>query len=290
MKKLAYLYIILAGIFWGTSGLFVNALSPYGLDSFQLTLIRAFVAVVLVGGFVIIKDRSLFKISLPELFISILSGIGIYFTAGFYFYSMKETSVATAVVLMYTSPIIVMAYSVAFLGERLSVKKVISVLLMLTGCVFVSGIYGNAKFSTIGIITGLLSSVAYSLYNIACKIQMKRKTNPLTANFYCFLAMLVTAFIMRNPVDVVMVMKSAPLYLGLMYIGMGICTCVLPYFLYSLSLKSLPVGTAASLAIVEPMSATVIGIIFLNQVPDVFSFSGIILILFSVVLLSREKE
>lgn len=290
MRKMAYIYIVLAGLLWGTSGIFVNVLSPYGFDSFQLTEVRAVISVIFIGAFVFIKDKRLFKISLSELFIALLSGVGIFFTAGFYFYAMRATSVSTAVVLMYTAPVFVMAYSVAFLGEKLNKRKTLSVVIMLLGCVFVSGVIGGGKFNLEGITAGLLSSVAYSVYNIACKIQMKKKTNPLTANFYSFLFMLLTALITTNPVKIISVMSVNSSYIGILFVMMGIATCVLPYFFYSLSLRNLPVGTAASLGVVEPMSATLYGILFLNQIPDIYSFVGIVLILIAVVLLSMQKE
>ena len=75
-----------------------------------------------------------------------------------------------------------------------------------------------------------------------------------------------------------------------LFIGIGLTSGVIPYFLYTLSLKSLPVGTAASLAIVEPMSATVYSILFLHEPLSLPSVIGIIMILGAVFLLSKTVE
>ena len=44
MKKRAFTFVILASILWGTSGLFVYALSPLGFTSAQMTFARGSVS------------------------------------------------------------------------------------------------------------------------------------------------------------------------------------------------------------------------------------------------------
>ena len=70
-------------------------------------------------------------------------------------------------------------------------------------------------------------------------------------------------------------------------IGMGICTCVIPYFLYALSMKELSAGTASALGIIEPMAATVYSVVLFREKLDAFSGAGIVLILASVFLLGK---
>ena len=40
IRNIFYLYILVAGILWGTIGLFFNQLSALGLDRFQVMLLR----------------------------------------------------------------------------------------------------------------------------------------------------------------------------------------------------------------------------------------------------------
>ena len=63
----------------------------------------------------------------------------------------------------------------------------------------------------------------------------------------------------------------------------------MPYLLYSISLSKLPAGTAASLGIVEPMSAAVYAMIFFGQIPDIFGAIGIVLILGAVYMLGATE-
>lgn len=290
MKKLALTYIILASVLWGTSGIFVHFLAPFGFSSLQMTFLRALVSVAALGIYILITNRSLFKANIKQLLLYIGSGVSFFLTASSYYISMQATSISTAVVLMYTAPIFVMIYSVAFFGERLTKTKTVAVVAMIAGCGLVSGIIGGLKFDLTGILFGFLSGISYSAYNIFTKIEMRKKCNPISATFYCFVtAVILGAFICNISSLPSAFAENLPVTVPLA-IGIGIFTCVLPYFLYTLSLKVLPAGTASALGIIEPMAATVFSVIIFHEVLGIYSCLGIVLILGSVFLLSKSED
>lgn len=288
MKKIALIQIILASILWGTSGIFVHYLAPYGFTSLQMTFFRSVVSCICMALYILIFNKKLFKVTLKQLLLFAGSGLSFFLTASCYFYSMQATSISTAVVLMYTAPIFVMIYSVMFLGEKLNPKKAVAVLTMLVGCGLVSGIIGGLKFDAMGIAVGFMSGIAYSAYNILTKIEMKGNSNPMSAILYCFLfAVLIGTF----ACDIGEIPKSigtAPLITLPLVVGMGLATCIAPYFLYTLAMKKIPAGTAASLGIIEPMAATLFSVMLFGEELSWASVSGIVLILGAVFLLSKS--
>lgn len=288
MKKLALIQVIIAGILWGTSGIFVHYLAPYGFTSLQMTFFRSIVSCACMSLFVLIYNRHLFQVSLKEFLLFAGSGISFFLTASCYFYSMQATSISTAVVLMYTAPIFVMIYSVIFLNEKLTPIKTLAVLIMLTGCTLVSGVIGGLKFDLMGIIVGFMSGIAYSAYNILTKIQMKNNSNPLSATLYCFFfAVLIGVFSCRVS-NIPQSIATAPHLTLPLVIGMGLLTCISPYFLYTLALKKIPAGTASSLGIIEPMAATLFSIVLFNEPLSKASLCGIVLILGAVFIFSKS--
>ncbi len=289
MKTKAYLFIVLASVMWGTSGLFVNSLAPYGLTSLQMTAIRAIGAAAFMGIYILIKNRGFFRVTLEQLVLYSLGGLSMFCTQSCYFTSMQMTSVSTAVVLMFTAPIFVMIYSVAFLGEKLTPQKIVSVILMIIGCALVSGIVGGFKVNVMGILIGLMSGIAYSAYNILTKIQMRKTLNPSTATFYCFLTSGLLAMIFSKPQGIIPVAVQNH-HTILLMIGLSVVTCFLPYFVYTIALKTVPAGTATTLGILEPMAATIFSVTILGEQLSITSLGGIILILFAVFLLSKSKE
>ena len=112
MKNRAFIYIIFAGILWGTSCLFVDALKPYNLTSLQMVCIRGSVSAIAMSIFMLFYDKSVFKVKLKELLLYFCSGAAMYATAAFYYAAIIKSSASTAVILMYTAPVMVMVYSV----------------------------------------------------------------------------------------------------------------------------------------------------------------------------------
>lgn len=291
MKKNKGLWcIVLAGLLWGTSGIFVHYLAPYGITSLQMTAIRGVVSLLAIGLYVLVSNKELFKIQLRDLPLHIGSGLGMFLTASCYYTSMQLTSVATSVVLMYTAPLFVAVYSMLFLKEKFTPLKGVSVLGMFLGCCLVSGIVGGMKYNVAGILIGFMSGISYSAYNIITKIEMNRKINPLTATFYCYVFMAFFAMLFSSPQKLMPIILDESWVFSLSLIALGIITSAMPYFLYTIGLKNLPAGVASSLGIMEPLAATMYSVVLFDEKLNVYQIIGIVLILCSTVLLSRIPQ
>lgn len=288
-KHKALISVIAAGVLWGTSGLFVHFLTPYGLSSLQMACIRGTVAALCMTAYVALTHRALFSVSRRNLLLCACSGGCTFLSAASYYAAIGASSVSTAVILMYTSPIYVMILSVLFLGEKLTRRKLLSVIMMLTGCALVSGVVGGMKFSLLGVCLGLFSGVAYSGYNLVAKIQMRSGISPITASMYSFIFMGLFSLLFSQPAGIVQVAVQQPVSIPIM-LGCGVCTFVLPYFFYTMSLQTLPAGTASALGIVEPLAATVLSILFLNEQLTIYSACGMVIIALAVYLLSTHNE
>ena len=285
MKTRAFIFIILAGVTWGTSGIFVHYLAPLGFTSLQMTSARAVVSFVSIALYALLCNRSLFRVKARELVLYAFIGAAVYFTASCYFTSIQLTTVSTAVVLMYAAPVYVSIGSVLLFGERFTPFKILAVFCMIVGCCLVSGLIGNAKFNGIGIVNGVLAGVAFAAYNLLSKLASRKNCNPMSVVMYSFLFMSLLSCLFSSPVDLVLVAAQKPWPSVPLLLSLGIVTCVLPYFLYNVAMRQIPVGTASALGIVEPMSATLFGVFLFDEALSVFGIIGIVLILFAVGLL-----
>ena len=288
MKRLALLFVITAGILWGTSGLFVSVIAPYGISSIQMSFIRGSVSFLIISAFTFIFRRRAFRTSLRLIPLFALVGLSLFGTAGCYYSSMQMTSVSTAVILMYTAPIYVSVFSLLVWKEKFTKSKVIALITIFVGCCLVSGIVGGISFNAMGILLGFLSGISYAVYNILTKLLMKLECDPLSVTVYGFFFMSLFSGIVSKPHLAIKAAVLNPHPLILLFIGLGVITFVLPYFLYTLSMRSLPCGTVSALGIIEPLSATVFGVMLLNESLSVFSVIGIIMILISTVILGRS--
>lgn len=275
---------------WGTSGIFVHVLSPYGFTALQMTAVRGVISTLCMAGFALLFDRRQFRIrGLSELALFVTMGATLFGTAFCYFQSMQMTSVSTAVVLMYISPIYILLFSVVVFHEKLGWVKAISVAGILLGCVLTSGIIGGGRFNLPGVLIGVLSGVSYAIYNILAKVSVRRGASPIKATLYSFLFMMIIALIPSRPDRMISCVAKSPAETVPLLIGLGICTCVLPYVLFNYSLKTLPSGTASAMSIIEPLSASVFSFTLLGEDPDAFAIAGIVLILVCVIVLERSE-
>ena len=289
MKTRAIFYIVIAGVLWGTSGLFANTLRQYAYSPLHMTAIRGSVAFLCMLVFVLLRHRSALRITASDLLLYAGISACLFGAAASYYASMELTSVATAVVLMYTSPIYVLLFSVLFFGERLSTLKLVGVGGMLLGCCFVSGIFGGFAGNVGGILLGLLAGLTYGGYSILAKIALRRSRHPMTTTLYGFAGMAIIALCTCRPAGILTNIAKHPALLIPLSIGLGVVTYVVPYFLYTLALRDLPAGTASALSIVEPMAATLFSIFLLEEEITLLSVIGILLILGCVLLLSRPE-
>ena len=103
MKKTGLIYIILAGILWGTSGIFVHYLAPFGITSLQMTFIRGTIAFLCMAIYVLVKGGELIKTNFKEILLFICGGLSFFMTATCYYHSMQLTSISTGGLILIQS-------------------------------------------------------------------------------------------------------------------------------------------------------------------------------------------
>ena len=288
-SKKAFALMILAGILWGSSGIFVNLLSPYGFTPIQLVATRATVSFVLLGMFVLLKDRKAFLTESRRVPLFIALAVTLFLSMFLYYSSMVRTSVCTAVILLDLHPVYVTAVSAVIFKERLSPIKVTSIFAMLVGCAFVSGVFGGIKLDFAGLILGILSGVAYASYVLLVKYYNREGVASTTANIYTFLFMTVISLSVCKPLSLFLTASSDPIPTVPLLIALGICTSVIPFVLNGIALHDLSAGTVAALGIMEPLSATVFSVAFFNEPMDAWKIVGVVIILSAVVFLGLDE-
>lgn len=293
MKNKIYVFIvILSGIFWGSSCLFVDYLKTHTpATSVQITAIRIVLAALVLNLWLIIKGKgfSLYKISGKSWLLCAISGFCSVVAMGMFYYScMVETSAAVAVILLYTAPLFVMIMSLFFFKEKMTVQKMVAFVIAIVGCALVSGIASGSRISALGIFLGLMSGFTYSLYGIFTSIFMKENKDTLTFTALSFFFAAIGALVISKPWEIVkftLEVENIPLTL-IMYLLLAICTAVIPFFLYSKGIEGVKPDVASILAFSEPLMACVFGTAVLGQDMDVFGVIGIVCVCAAIVVLN----
>lgn len=284
--KLKYLYVFAAGCFWGIISLFLKPLLNMGFSQIQTVTYRCLIAAFILGIVMCVKDKKLFKIKLRDLWCFLGTGLlSLMFFTLAYFYSMTYNGVCVAVILLYTSPVFVMLFSLLLFKEKIISKKIIALVFTIAGCVLVSGIAGGQSIGLKGFVLGICSGIGYALYSIFSRYALQRDYNSMTISFYTFLFCGLGCLPFADSGS--MIVKLTPQSI-ILFLGLGFICCVLPYLCYTKGLQYVENSKASIIVAVEPVIASFIGILVYHEEITVLKIIGVLLVLSAVVICSKD--
>lgn len=289
MKKLAPLFLLSAGILWGSMGIFVRNLNKMGFDSMDIVALRAVVTFSTLFLYMVLFKRKLLKIHPKDLWCFAGTGIcSIVFFNLCYFKAIMLTSLSMAAVLLYTAPVIVMILSYFLFQEKFTKRKMTALLMTFIGCVLVTGILSETSVTSVaGILTGLGAGLGYALYSIFGRYALEKGYHSLTITFYTFFIAAVASCGMNGGMRII---GSAfqDFRMGVFSFVFGILCTVIPYLFYTLGLTYTENGKAAILASVEPATASIIGIFVFHENISISETAGILLVFGALWICSRS--
>lgn len=285
-KRISTFFVILAGVLWGIISIFVNALTKIGFSSAEISFMRVLTCAVLMLLFLLIYDKKLLKINIKDIWMFIGTGIiSLTFFSFCYFTTIVNVEASVAVSLLYTSPIFVMIFSAILFKEKITVKKIVAIILTVAGCSLVSGIIGSgAKIGFQALIIGIGAGFFYALYSIFARFATK-KYHSFTITFYTFVFSSIGFLPFVKPINTIDALVKSPKAIAIVIIS-GILCGILPYIFYTIGLERLDTSVAGVLVAVEPLVGCVVGIIGFKESADIVKILGIALILSSIVILN----
>ena len=290
-EHLGVAFALVAGIIWGFLGFFVRSADELGIAPFQLTCLRYIMITAVVGAYILIMDRSLFRIDRRTALILLMMGaIGTMLNSVTYLHSMTLISLSLSSVLQYIAPFLVILLSVPILKERITGTKAVAVVIAFTGCVLCTGVLTDmGSLNILGVACGALSGACFSVYVIGSKFTTERGCSVATVLFYTSLVCCVGLAPFSDLPDAFGIIGSSTDAL-LIVVGMGLLLTLLPFVLFNVSLKWIEAGKASVLSYAEPLAATVIGLVMYGEAVTVTSVIGMAMILFALMVINRREE
>ncbi|MGB5823365.1 MAG: DMT family transporter [Proteocatella sp.] len=285
-----YMKIGLAGVFWGTLGLFGKILERYGLSSEMIAFSRLFSGFLILLIIFAIKDPGILKIDKKGLWSTCLIGVvsqGIFNLS--YFGSIKLVGSFTAVVLLYFSPVIMFLLGTFMYKEKASKKKIFAVTVCLVGCIYgvTGGDFSTLQTNTLGIALGLVAALTYSLMPALSK-KVTSKYNPFTIIIYSFMFGAILLIPFAKPITSIMAVQDKTVFLVLPVFG--IVASSIPYCLYIPSLHNVQVSKLGVIASVELVVSIIIAVTFLKEPLNFGKIAGATIIMASIVIMNINIE
>ncbi|MBR1708249.1 MAG: EamA family transporter [Clostridia bacterium] len=275
-NRKAQIKLICSMLIYGTIGLFRRML-PF--SSAMIAIMRGIIGSCFLIVYMKIRKKPIrLKNAANEvplvLFIGALIGVNWIFL----FEAYNYTTVAIATLCYYMAPVFVIIAAVFVLGERMTVKKIISILLSVIGMILISKTGMHPESDTLdirGILFGLLAAALY-----AAVILLNKKIKKMGVYERTILQLLSAAFVLI-PYQLVtdgIVIQGTPISWGLM-IFIGIVHTGIAYLLYFGSLTALPTQTVALFSYIDPVTAVLLSAFLLREPLGLSGVLGTILIL-----------
>lgn len=290
LERWAYLLIFIGATLWGSISIYVIGLYQHGFTPFEVVTIRVVVAAIILVIYLAVLHRSSLKIKWSDSKYFVGTGIlSIVFFNWCMFTAIAETTVAISAILLYTAPAFVTLLSRLFFKEWLTKRKLISLLFTIIGCVLVIGIFPtfSGSVSIYGILVGLGSGLGYALYSIFGKMALKTYTS-LTITTYTFIVASLFMFPLSKLWEKASVFTQLDVLL--FSLGLGVLPTVLAYMLYTVGLSYVESSRASITTTIEPVVATLIGVLVFKESLSLWQLSGIMFILLALVIVQERKN
>ncbi|MBP5757668.1 MAG: EamA family transporter, partial [Spirochaetales bacterium] len=278
----AKLEMIASMVIFGTIGL-VRRSIPY--SSAMIAFFRGIIAtlVLLLVHFIRRKpfDKSALKANMVKL---LISGAMIGFNWVLLFEAYRYTTVSVATVCYYMAPVFIMISSPFTLGEKITAKKAVCIILALVGVVLVSGILepGSAasKDNLKGVLFGLGAALLY-----ACVVTINKSISGVSGMDRTIFQMgpaalaVLPYWLLTDNVSTI-TWQTEPV---IMILTAGLINTALAYDLYFASIQHISAQSAALMSYIDPVVAIFLSATLLREGMSALSVIGVILVLGSAI-------
>lgn len=284
---------VMAALFWGISGTFAQFLfQQRGINIEWMITIR-----LLVSGFFLLifakfgEKADLFEIwkdkkdAVQLIIFSITGMLAVQYT---YFAAIKYSNAATATVLQYAGPVIIAVY-LAFKNKRFPVVlEIIAIILAVLGTVLLvtHGDISSLSISGTALFFGLASAVALAVYTLQPVKLMSKYKSSLVIGWGMLCGGIVFSFV-KAPWDI---QGSWDLQAWGYTTFIVIFGTLIAFYAYLSAVQIIGGQKTSLLASMEPLSATVLAVLWLNVSYSTIDWIGSVFIISTVFLLSIKPR
>ena len=297
-RKSALAEGITAGIFFGSASIFIRFLQD--VDAFSIAFWRLIIAILALAAILVfLGKKSNFKLVKENLKSFAILGVvlGLHFI--FFISAVKDTTVLNATVLVNTTPIFSMFISSFLFKVKPSRLAITGLLISFTGVFIIayaetmlvsasnSGTVGFSP-SLKGDLEAVLAAVVEAFYLNYGK-RIRNQMNLLSAMLPIYVLTAIVVGVLSIPFASQTITFPDKTETFLFIVGLGLLPTAVAHTLYFSSMSSLKSFETATMALLEPVGATFLGVIIFQETPANIFLLGAGFVLLGIFFVAKEK-
>ena len=281
-------FILAAAFLFGTTGT-AQAFAPPGAQPMTIGTIRLAVGALALLLLTAVRGELRFLRSWRSwpFLATLAAAAGVAAFQIFFFAAVARTGVAVGtIVALGTTPIA--AGSLAIIVHRQWPGRhwMVATALAIAGCALLILATGNIRTDMIGILFAIIAGIAYALFALFSKDLLAEFPvgSVLTVTFMIGVMMLLPVLFLG---DLSWLLEPRGLAVAL---HLGVVTVGFAYLLFAIGLAAVPVATAATLNLAEPLTAGLLGVLLLGERLNTSAAIGVALLLAGLLSLALQRN
>jgi len=293
-RKIPLMEGMTAGAFFGTAAIFIRLLK--GVDVFSIAFWRLMIASIALAIILLFFGRTLNRRLLQQN-LKDLAVLGVFLGLHFIFFAsaVQNTTILNATVLVNTAPIFSMFVSTFLFNAKPSRLAVLGLTVSFVGICIIALADAFAGSHPLGFslhLEGDMEAVLAAGLE-AFYLNLGRKTRSqmplLSAMLPIYLFSTLIVGVISVPVGASLAVPDS-IDVILFIIGLGVLPTAISHTLYFSSLSNLKSFETATMALLEPIGATLLGVVIFHEIPGVLFVLGAISILLGITLVVKKQD
>jgi drug/metabolite transporter (DMT)-like permease len=280
-----YLLVAAAATSWGSQGVVAKLLLTGGLPPAGLVSARTAAACLVLGLVLAVVRPGLLRIRAADFWhVAILGVAGMALSQYAYYVALSRVPVATALLVTFTAPLLVLAAGVVFYGEPLRLRDVLAAAVTLAGAALVVRAYDPAliRIDAVGLVASGCCAVTFAFYSLWAR-RVAPRLSPWTMLAYSLATAAVLWIPLAPPWRVLLAPHSPAVWTG--FAVVVIFGTLVPFGLYLAGLARIRAAHASVTSCLEPVVAATVAFVVLGERPEALQLVGGGLILAGIALL-----
>lgn len=284
-EQTAALIVLLAAMLWGTTGT-AQAFAPQGAHPIAIGAMR-----LAIGGsalfLIVLLQGKMRGVKSGPIGITLTAAVSMAAYQPLFFSAVATTGVAVGTVVgIGSAPILAGLLEFAFRGKKPERRWWFATLLAIGGCLVLFSNQHDLTASPTGIVMALGAGLSFAVYTLVSKQLLEQyASDVVTAVVFSLAAVLLLPLLFFYPLHWFLQPTGFAVSLHL-----GLFATALAYLLFSKGLTRIPAASAVTLALAEPLTATILGVVVVGEMLSPSAWAGVILLFIGLGVLSVRRK